>query len=429
MSAFEGHYDSSEMEKSAAEILEHLKSSREDVQLSALKAAEALPSESMLDAYVEPIDDDDSDNDNDDEDEVKVPNPAKEAARAAKVEAIAAAAAKAAAAPSFIRLMCRLVSSPNSDISSLALTLLTNVAADFPMQAIPPMLTAKVTSRVTEIIITVTKKLLSENDSPKASPTFNSSVQLARIEAGFLLLINTTRTDEGCKQFLEKKAALDLLLTAFISPEIYAVDEDDTMAAFASVLMNVTQIDVGRNYVLRISEGVLGKLLPQMRHRNVVRRHGITGVVKNICFEKDSAWWLINEAKIVVHLLYPLVGPEEFDLDEKTGMDPQLWIEGCDKDREGDDDIRLLLLETLLLLCATGRHSRKILREQKVYAVIKALDLVEEETEHSEKIDEIVQFLMRDEVGEEHQGPIVELPEKTDKVMVIKDDRPLTEMD
>ena len=102
---------------------------------------------------------------------------------------------------------------------------------------------------------------------------------------------------------------------------------------------------------------------------------------------------------IIQKILYPLAGPEQLDVDEKTGMDPDLWLEGPDKVRETDQVTRMLLVEAILLLCATGRKLRESLRLQKTYTILKFLDMVEESEDISERINEIVQFLRRDEEG------------------------------
>ena len=125
----------------------------------------------------------------------------------------------------------------------------------------------------------------------------------------------------------------------------------------------------------------------------------MAGIVKNCCFDKDSSWWLIHEVNVISKILYPLAGPEELDVDEKRGMDPDLWLEGPDKIRETDQVTRVLLVEAILLLCATGRKSRESLRLHKTYTILKLLDMVEESEEVSERINEIVQFLRRDEEG------------------------------
>jgi len=210
------------------------------------------------------------------------------------------------------------------------------------------------------------------------------------------LLANLCRSEVGCSAVLDKEALVGKLITEFGNP---ASDVWDSYQHVATVLMNVTQVERGRKVLLKISDGYLDKVTPSLKASNSIRRHGAAGAIRNICFEKDSSWWLVNEKKIVDFICYPLCGPEGFDMDDKVGMAPIMWLEGVDKKREPSEETRKLLVEAILLLCATGRKTRETLREMQVYAIIKTLDLSEESEEVSNKIDECVQFLMRDEEG------------------------------
>ena len=193
------------------------------------------------------------------------------------------------------------------------------------------------------------------------------------------------------------------------SIETISAKGDDPYQHFGAVLMNATQVEQGRKFVMKLSavdentksSSVLQNVIHELRSSNPVRRRGVAGTIKNCCFEKDSSWWLINEVNVIQKILYPLAGPEELEVDEKRGMDPDLWLEGPDKVRETDQVTRILLVEAILLLCATGRRSRESLRLQKTYTILKLLDMVEESEEVSERINEIVQFLRRDEEGTE----------------------------
>mmetsp|Transcript_21977 Transcript_21977/g.31512 ORF Transcript_21977/g.31512 Transcript_21977/m.31512 type:complete len:121 (-) Transcript_21977:1715-2077(-) len=82
-------------------------------------------------------------------------------------------------------------------------------------------------------------------------------------------------------------------------------------------------------------------------------------------------------------------------------MDPELWLEGSDKVRETCSATRLLLVDAILLLCASGRQSRNYLRTCRTYVVLKMADNVEEEEEVGDKIEQVVQYLRRDETGED----------------------------
>jgi len=195
----------------------------------------------------------------------------------------------------------------------------------------------------------------------------------------------------------------------------------DPYQHFAAVLLNATQTEQGRRFLLQLkqpkqqtssssctantnttttSSSNLQSILTQLRSPNPIRRRGIAGTIRNCCLEaRDSAWWFLHVVKITTHLLYPLAGPEELDVDDKQGLDPDLWLEGPDKKREPDHATRLFLVEALLLLCASGRASRETLRLQRAYVILKWADMVEEHEDVSEQIFDCVNFLRRDEDG------------------------------
>ena len=259
-------------------------------------------------------------------------------------------------------------------------------------------------------------------------------VNLTRSERGAVEMVGRSLPDEAVPvvegqtvDMLPTKPTLELLLNRFLSNDYVEADDEDDIdydeyeshewnnrhqdpyQHLAGVLMNATQTEAGRRWVVKLihssdkksgtTSSVLQKLLPQLRSNNPVRRRGIAGTVKNCCLDQDSAWWLLNEVKLTKHILYPLAGPEELDVDEKRGLDPDLWLEGPDKKREPDQFTRLYLVESILLLCATGRKSRESLRLSRVYTILKWTDMVEEDETVSERINECVQFLRRDEQG------------------------------
>ena len=75
-------------------------------------------------------------------------------------------------------------------------------------------------------------------------------------------------------------------------------------------------------------------------------------------------------------ILLPLAGPEEFDLEDQEKMPAALQFLDSSKTREADPILRLMLVETLLLLC-TRRWGRDYLRANGVYEIIRAAHLVE----------------------------------------------------
>jgi hypothetical protein len=306
-------------------------------------------------------------------------------------------------------------------------------------------------SRMIEIVLSAHKNNNNNSIASQASGTPEYRV----VNWAMALLANMTRTEEGAVELVgrslpehavkssdtasttsEPKYTLDLLLHRFMDeswiqrtdnientpyPEMTLEQLDsnaqDPYQHFAAVLQNATQTEAGRKFVLQIHNNhtpqfsisassasssvcVLQKLLPQLRFsKNPLRRRGIAGTVRN-CIDRDNAWWLLHEIRIVKYLLYPLAGPEHLELDEKQGLDPDVWMEGPDKIREPDRDARRFLVEAILLLCTAGRKSREQLRLERVYVILKMADMVEEDEQISELIYDCVNYLRRDEHGE-----------------------------
>lgn len=338
--------------------------------------------------------------------------------------------------------LCRLSSKPE-DAGTNALLALVNLSSrgTSSNQCIDDMVNSGAISRMTEIALSIPENA-NPNEKDKWASRVNYSLALlanmSRTEVGAVdfcgrsmpdeAIPSSSTDDSNAEKTIQKpsKPTVSMLLSRYLTAKYVnqevvdkydaetSVEEcssksDDPYQHFAAVLMNIAQVDQGRKFVMKNlrketsknerSTSVLQMILPQLKSKNPVRRQGIAGVVKNCCFEKDSSWWLLNEAKILSHILYPLAGPEELDIDEKQGMDPDLWIEGPDKVREPDIATRLLLVESILLLCATGRKSRETLRVQRTYVILKMADMVEESEEVSERINECVQFIRRDEDG------------------------------
>ena len=213
----------------------------------------------------------------------------------------------------------------------------------------------------------------------------------------------------------------------------------------AAVIMNVTQLEIGRNFLMRLIHGSkkslesiqedtkttkdtagistshLQSLLPQLTSPNLRRRQGMAGTLKNSCFAIDSIWWLLNVVHMDKSLLMTLAGPEELTIDEKVGLDPDYWLSGAEQIREPNALVRLYVIEALLLLLASGRRARETLRERRTYVVIKLADMVEENEEVSERLMECVQYLRRDEEGTGEGSSDQRAYEKYARGMIMED--------
>jgi hypothetical protein len=192
----------------------------------------------------------------------------------------------------------------------------------------------------------------------------------------------------------------------------------DPYAYATSILTNIVRIDVGKKLLLRQTLGYIPLLVKQIRSKNPIRRRGAVSTIRTILWDKEIHWWMIHEIKLLHELMLPLVTHigayggevgdkeyallEEFTADEKKGMNPLWWLASQDPKHnyESEIDILIMILECLVLLCQQ-RIIRYDLYKAKIYPVIRNLDLAQSNEIVNNLINEVVNFLYRDEEGEE----------------------------
>ncbi|KAL8276156.1 hypothetical protein RQP46_011450 [Phenoliferia psychrophenolica] len=233
---------------------------------------------------------------------------------------------------------------------------------------------------------------------------------------------------------LEDVEALDLLLEVFLKGEGKKYNPNADYDFLASVFANVSTITPGRSYLLAAPspelEPPLVKLISFTEHPSTIRRGGVASSIKNSAFLKDAHSRLVattNEAPAVPgsidllpQMLLPLCGPEEFDLDDMEKLPEILQLLPPDKVREPDPAIRLILVETLVLL-ATTRACRESMRTRGVYYVIKAAHLAETVSKVTEPMVRLVDLLMREEGPDtaiEEVDEDMEAPTKSATILV-----------
>jgi hypothetical protein len=211
-----------------------------------------------------------------------------------------------------------------------------------------------------------------------------------------------SEADESTKKNPRKTSLLDNLIEVFGRGEGRRYNPKADFHFLSGVLSNLTTVTEGANFMLGRSnvdgQHRLLKMIAFLNHDNLIRRGGVTSVIKNCCFNTTSHTWLLTDPdlNLLPYILLPLMGPEEYDDDDMDGMPDELQLLGDDKTREPEAQIRLILVETLLLL-ATTREGRDILRAKKVYPIVQKLHLTEPAEEVQEAIDRLVQLIARDE--------------------------------
>eukprot|EP00730_Choanoeca_flexa_P017002 TRINITY_DN8129_c0_g1_i1.p1 TRINITY_DN8129_c0_g1~~TRINITY_DN8129_c0_g1_i1.p1 ORF type:complete len:368 (+),score=89.72 TRINITY_DN8129_c0_g1_i1:31-1134(+) len=217
-----------------------------------------------------------------------------------------------------------------------------------------------------------------------------------------MLLVNLTRHAECAKQLtrlrISDKPVVYSLVEVFCTSEAHT--KHGNLHHLANVFFNITQIREGRRVMMaRSSEGcVIQRLLPFTQYQeSILRRGGVIGALRNCCFDSaDHEWLLSSEVDLLPNVLLPLAGPEEFDEDDMDGMPDDLQYLPPDKERETDADIRKMLLEALLQLCAT-KPIREKLRQAKVYPILREYHLWEPVEAVQDTCEQVVQILIQEE--------------------------------
>ena len=92
------------------------------------------------------------------------------------------------------------------------------------------------------------------------------------------------------------------------------------------------------------------------------------------------------------------------------------------KYREYDTYTKQYLVQIILVLCASNKAMHIMLRKQRVYVILKYMDMVECNKEISNIINKCVQFLRQDEYsteeGSSNKDAILTLPATTEETKI-----------
>ncbi|KAM3064935.1 Protein hgh1 [Clarireedia jacksonii] len=208
------------------------------------------------------------------------------------------------------------------------------------------------------------------------------------------------------KELNSNDVAIDQLLDLFVKGADGTYNKDADYNYLSYLFADLAKHSEGRTYFLTTQtyDNVvpLTKLTVFTEHKSEIRRKGVASTIKNVAFEIDShpRFFSEDEINILPYLLLPIMGNEEYDEEESMAMLPDLQLLPPDKERDRDPTIIQTHVETLMLLTTT-REGRDLLREIKVYPIIRETHLRVENEEVREACERLVQVLMRDEEGEE----------------------------
>ncbi|KAI9669666.1 MAG: hypothetical protein M1831_007362 [Alyxoria varia] len=163
----------------------------------------------------------------------------------------------------------------------------------------------------------------------------------------------------------------------------------------------------------------LSKLTPfTVPPHSLIRRQGVASTLKNTAFHIPSHTTTLLPStssggiNILPYLLLPLMGSEDYDVEEMEKLPEEVQLLEPDKEREPDVGVLTTHLETLLLL-ATTKEGRQTLKDRGVYPVVRECHANVEDERVRESCDRWVQVVMRDEEardeGENGVGTVEEI--------------------
>jgi Domain of unknown function (DUF383)/Domain of unknown function (DUF384) len=208
------------------------------------------------------------------------------------------------------------------------------------------------------------------------------------------------------KELQSSNKAIDQLLDLFVKGADGTYNKDADYDYLAYFFADLAKHEEGRKYFLTKQDYdnvmPLTKITVFTEHKSDIRRKGVASTIKNVAFDIDShpSFLSEDEINILPYLLLPIMGNEEYEEEDMMSMLPDLQLLPPDKQRDSNPTILQAHIETLMLLTTT-REGRDIMREIKVYPIIRETHLQVDHDEMRDPCERLVQVLMRDEEGEE----------------------------
>ena len=248
-----------------------------------------------------------------------------------------------------------------------------------------------------------------------------------------MLLANMAKWDTF-KSILERKQnppeklgsdglVMNQLVDLFVKGADGSFNKDADFDYLAYLFADLSKHEEVRQYFVRRQEYddalPLTKLKVFTEHKSDIRRKGVASTIKNVAFDVPSHPTFLSESEINImpYILLPIVGGEEYDEEETMSMLPDLQLLPADKQRDSDPTIVQTHVETLTILTTT-REGRDLMREIKVYPIIRETHLRVDDDGVREACERLVQVLMRDEeeAGIEARG---EVDEDDDRIVEV----------
>lgn len=230
------------------------------------------------------------------------------------------------------------------------------------------------------------------------------SYDAANAHEKLMLLTNLTTQPSGLLQILDladkelKGQRLLRLAIRFAQPIDYTAipkakplhglnvitESGDDYEYAAMVLMNATLRSEGREIFFSKPDFFMPSLLDAVSGDNPIRKQGIIGVIRNLCFDHSKHEYLLNKVHILPAIIRPLISQ---NIEENNEEAAKLLHIAFPTMKFGDTEPmavnRRNLLETLLLL-TQSEVGKSVLIQHNVVFVMRELDEWETDEENKE---------------------------------------------
>lgn len=93
------------------------------------------------------------------------------------------------------------------------------------------------------------------------------------------------------------------------------------------IFSNLSQVAKGREFFCKADSETLSRLIPFVQYEaSVVRKGGIVGLLKNICFDSSIHSHLLEDIDVLPIILLSLAGPEEYTDEENDKFPMELQV-------------------------------------------------------------------------------------------------------
>jgi len=216
----------------------------------------------------------------------------------------------------------------------------------------------------------------------------------------------------GKSDILKSTRILDCLVDIFAVGANYKVNRFAKYDYLSYFFADTSRFEAGRAYYSSKqnydSKTPLEKLSKFTIDESKARRQGIAYTIKNCLFDTEKQMDLLKNKSINIlsAILLPLTLPENKGLNKEDIDKLPEKLKNLDGKHkiEPEIEIRVTLLESILLLCVT-REGREYLRENGVYPLIRELDKESKNDKVTDVAYRIVDMLMREEKPKNQYDP------------------------